>query len=730
MEATDWSWGALIFDMNMDGRKDLFVANGIYKDLLDQDYVNFYSNPERVRELIRTEEQAILKLIDEMPSEPLANYAFQNKGDLTFVNVASAWGLDAPGFSNGSAYGDLDNDGVPDLVVNNNNMPPFIYRNRARDLQGGHSLSVQLKGEGYNTFGLGAQLTLYAGDETFYQEQAPMRGFQSCVDHRLHFGLGQISEIDSLVVIWNAQERSVLTDIQPDQLLVIEQAASGGSTYQATEMDAVVAKPFFQELPALVDYEHRESEFSDFDRDRLLFHMRSAEGPKMARTDVNGDGLDDIFIGGAKNEAGALYIQISEGRFSQTNEALFATDKISEDSDCLFFDADGDGDADLYVASGGNEFPSSSSALVDRLYINDGKGQFTKSPQILPSSRFESTSCVRASDFDGDGDLDLFVGIRLRPFLYGVPASSYLLENDGQGKFKNISEQRAPDLKHIGLVTDAQWVDYDLDNDDDLILVGEWMPVTILENDQNRLTISQTQDELNAVSGFWNCIQYEDLDRDGDFDLVVGNLGLNSRFTATDSSPIHLYVNDFDGNRTVEQILTSYEDGRAYPMVLRNDLVMQLPNLKKKYLKYQDYREQSMAQIFSPEQMEKAIELSVTETRSMLFINQGSGRFEAKALPLRAQFAPIYGIALEDFDRDGNIDILLGGNFYRSKPEVGIYDATYGVFLRGDGQMNFDFTPAGHTGLMVKGEIRDFCILDGKLLLVARNNESLKTFEY
>ncbi|MCB0629108.1 MAG: VCBS repeat-containing protein [Saprospiraceae bacterium] len=728
VEATDWSWGALIFDMDADGWKDLFVANGIYKDLLDQDYLNFYSNPDRVRELINTEEQAVLKLIDEMPSEPLANYAFHNNGDFTFSNVATDWGLAEPGFSNGSAYGDLDNDGDPDLVVNNINMPPFLYRNNSRELTGNHTVSVQLKGSGGNTFGLGAQLTLYAGDKKLYQEQAPMRGFQSCVDHRLHFGLGDINQVDSLVVLWNDGRKQVLKDLPVDQLTLIEETGEQAASTPAVHQE--LQHPLFHSVEGAIDYRHVENTFSDFDRDRLLFQMVSAEGPKVARADINGDGREDVFIGGAKDAAGVILVQRTDGRFESTNQELLAKDKVSEDAGCLFFDADGDGDQDLYVASGGNEFPSSSSALIDRLYLNDGSGHFTKDGQLLPTSHFESSSCVQAADYDGDGDLDLFVGIRLRPFLYGVPASSYILENDGSGKFNNVSEAIAPDLKDIGLVTDARWADVDADQDQDLIIAGEWMPITILVNDNGRFRRSESQDQLDQYSGFWNAVAVADLDQDGDQDFIAGNHGLNSRFVASGSTPVHMYINDFDHNQSVEQILTQFEDGRSYPMVLRTDLVMQMPALKKKYLKFKDYREQTIEDIFVPDQLARAIRLDITETRTMLFENLGNGTFSARPLPAQAQFSPMYGIALEDFDGDGHTDILLGGNLYRSKPEVGIYDASYGVYLKGDGALNFTAVPAAQSGLCIKGEVRDFALLAGKRLLVAKNNGPLEVFEY
>ena len=396
----------------------------------------------------------------------------------------------------------------------------------------------------------------------------------------------------------------------------------------------------------------------------------------------------------------------------------------------LFFDADNDGDADLYVTSGGNEFPSSSPALIDRLYLNDGKGDFTKSDQVLPSSRFESTACVEAADYDGDGDLDLFVGVRLKPFLYGAPVSSYLLENDGKGAFRNVTAEKAPGLEALGMVTDALWIDFDNDGDADLIAVGDWMPVTFLTNDRGKLVRRQDQPVIAGSEGFWHCLKAFDLDGDGDLDLVAGNHGINSRITADGGRTISMYVNDFDGNGSVEQILARDSAGRSFPFVLKTDLVSQMPGLKKKYLKFEDYKNQTIDQVFTPEQLANAVRLQVSETRSCLFINEGNGNFEMKPLPMQAQFAPMFGVAMGDFDADGHADILMGGNFSRSKPEFGIYSASYGVFLRGDGRMNFEYVPGKVSGFRMSGEVRDIEVLEDKWVVIGKNNDRVEVFQY
>lgn len=728
VEASDWSWGALIFDMDADGWKDIFIANGIYKDLLDQDYVNFYSNPERVREIIRTEKEAILKLIDKMPSQAVPNCAYQNKGGIEFQDQATSWGLDTPGFSNGAAYGDLDNDGDLDLVVSNVNMPPFLYKSLAKEQLHSNTLSIQLKGENKNQFGLGAQVSLFAKDQVWYQELAPMRGFQSCVDYRMVFGLGVVNQLDSIKVVWNSGKISVLENVAANQLVEIEEKVSLQRKYP--EFSQRTTPAVFKKASQSPVFRHQENLFSDFDRDRLLFQMLSAEGPEMAKGDVNGDGLEDFYISGAKDQSGALFIQQKNGGFTSSNEALFEKDKISEDSDALFFDADGDKDLDLYVASGGNEFPESSTALVDRLYINDGKGLFSKSEQILPTFKFESTGCVKACDFDQDGDQDLFIGIRLRPFQYGIPANGYLLENDGSGKFRDITQLVAPELTSLGMITDALWMDIDGDRDFDLVVAGEWMPVTVFVHEKGRWVKDKEQKVFPALSGWWTRLIAADMDKDGDMDFIAGNHGLNSRFSASPERPVQMYINDFDGNRSIEQIVTTFSEDKAYPIVLRTDLVTQLPELKKKYLNFSDYQDQTIEDIFPKEILEKSIVLKADELRTTLFENEGNGHFKVVDLPVQTQFSPVYGIAVEDFDQDGHKDLLLGGNFYRSKPEVGIYDATYGIFLKGDGKLGFSWVRASDSGICIKGEIRDFEILHGNRLLVSKNNDFLEMYNY
>jgi len=732
VSATDWSWGALILDLDNDGWKDIFVANGIFKDLLDRDYLDFYSNPSAMRSIIKSEENAILKIIDKIPPVRIPNYAFHNNGDLTFTNLSGLWGLGTPSHSNGAAYGDLDNDGDLDLVVNNVNMPAFVYRNEIRGKPRTNFLMLRLIGTGENRAAIGAGVTLYYGGKINYQELVPMRGFKSCVDNRLHFGLGASQTIDSLIVNWPDGKCSVLQNVAVNQFLLLDQKEMANRCLNIPEKHP---SPVFQKMGQIkgLEFTHRENDFVDFERDRLLFQMLSNEGPHMAVGDVNSDCLDDVYICGAKDSPGALFIQDRHEYFKKTNVVLFETDKISEDTDCAFFDADGDGDLDLYVTSGGNEFPLSSSALLDRLYINNGRGRFSKSQQMLPVARYMSSSCVQPADYDNDGDIDLFVGIRLLPFLYGVPVNGYLLENDGHGNFSNVSGKRAPGLKEIGMITDMTWADVDNDGDSDMVIVGDWMPVKIFINDNGIFTDESERFGLSNTEGWWNVIITKDLNGDGNVDFVLGNHGLNSRFKASVQQPVTMYVNDFDLNGSVEQIICAYNGNRSYPAVMKNDLIKQIPALENKYIKFEDYMEQTIEDIFPDEVLQRAVKLNTRVLESCVMINTGLEFFHLNSLPVEAQFSPVYAIAADDFNYDGICDIIVGGNQYRAKPETGIYNAGYGLYLKGNTDGTLYAVPSVISGFFTKGEIRDLQILNifgSRIIAVVRNNNKLEFYKY
>jgi hypothetical protein len=729
---TDWSWGALIMDLDNDGWKDIFVANGIFKDLLDRDYLNIYSNPSIMRSMIKTEKKAILRVIDMIPSVKVPNYAFHNNRDLTFTNYASRWGLDIPSFSNGAAYGDLDNDGDLDLVVNTVNMPPLVYRNESDHLSKMKWLELGLKGKNKNTAAIGAEVTLYYNGTINYAEQVPARGFQSSVDNRLHFGLDTCSIVDSLTINWPDGKCSAYYKIPANQIITIDENNISEPCSKHKKISAPTLFTKIEKIPGL-NFKHKENDFNDFDRDKLLFQMLSNEGPHIAKGDVNNDGLTDIYICGAKDSPGALFVQNRNGSFSEKEEPAFEKDMISEDTDCAFFDADGDGDQDLYVASGGNEFPLSSSALSDRLYLNDGSGHFSRSPQILPAGRYESTSCVQPDDFDHDGDIDLFVGIRLRPFEYGLPANGYLLENDGKGHFTNVTAKRAPQLTGAGMITDMLWSDVDNDGDDDMVIIGDWMPVKIFINNKGVFRDETAKYGLDNSEGWWHKITACDLNGDGRTDFILGNNGLNSRFKATPEKPLTMYVNDFDMNGSIEQIICEYFGDKSYPLVMRDDLVKQIPSLERKYKKFADYKDATIQDIFSPEVLNKAIKLNARILKSCVMLNTDSGTFKMIPLPVEAQFSPVYAIKAEDFDHDGKCDILIGGNQYRQKPETGINDASYGLFLKNMGNNRFVAVPALKSGILTKGEIRDLKIINvgnKNIIIVARNNDSLQFYKY
>jgi hypothetical protein len=726
VHATDWSWGALITDLDNDGFKDVFVANGIYQDLTNGDYIQYLSNREVMATLIKDKSINYKKLIDLMPSEAVPNYAYHNNGNLTFSNKAGDWGLDQPGFSNGSAYGDLDNDGALDLVVNNVNMPAFVYRNNSRKLHPENKyLKVVLQGEGNNRFGTGTRVTVYYNHTLSYQEQMPARGFESSVDNRLNFGLGKTSLIDSVLVKWPDGKQKLLKALQPNQTITVKQSESARPL--KTKAAPAAKTTFAQSADNYgIGFKHTENEYADFDREKLIFQMHSTDGPRMAAGDVNGDKLEDFYICGAKDQPGALYIQTAGGRFKKSNEALLDKDKGSEDTDCLFFDADGDGDQDLYVCSGGSEFSANSTELISRLYLNDGEGRYSRSPQVLPSFQFESSSCVAAADVDGDGDQDLFVGVRLKPGNWGYACKSYILANNGKGIFSDVTDKVAPALNEAGMVTDGKWFDYDRDGRPDLAICGEYMPIRIFHNQGGRLNEITAAAGLSKSSGWWNRLQVADVNGDGYPDLVAGNHGLNSRFKASVKKPVSLYTGDFSGTGSIEQIVCTYNGDKQYPMVLRHDLMGELPLLKKKYLRYEQYKEQTMEDIFGAELLKTVTKTDAYEMRSSVVLNSGKGRFQLKALPVEAQFSTVFGLVVNDLDGDGKADILLGGNFYESKPEAGIYDASYGLLLKGDGRGGFRAVSPQQSGVLIKGAVRDIMQIGAgrkTLLVFAKNND-------
>jgi hypothetical protein len=721
---TDWSWSALIADLDLDGYKDIYVTNGMAKDVTSQDYVAYLANERTMQSATKGRHVDFKGLTAAMGSTKLRHYVFRNRGNLTFANETTKWGLDAPSFGNGATYADLDGDGALDLVVNNSNDEAFVYRNNARTLlKDNHYLQVKLEGEGPNRYGVGSKVAIRSGTQTLYQELEPTRGFQSSVDYTLTFGVGKVDTVQMVTVTWPDGRLSQLRNVAANQRITVKQ--SGSSTAVPT-----VSKPVKQIVADITDrtkfpFVHHENDYVDFDREQLMPKMLSTEGPFMAVGDVNADGLDDIFIGGAKEQPSQILIQRGDGSFARSNEKLLAQDSVSEDIGAVFFDANGDGHPDLYVVTGGSEFSEAAPALEDRLYLNDGKGNFRKAVGALPYLTL-SGSRVAAADFDGDGAIDLFVGGRSVPGRYGIDPQSVLLKNDGRGHFTDVANSAAPGLANVGMVTDAAWVDTDGDGRRDLAVVGEWMPITIFHNTGRGKLIKTEVRGLEKSNGWWNRIIAGDFTGDGKVDFIAGNLGLNTRLQAGASEPATMYVKDFARNGFVQQIISYYNGGKAYPLTLRDDLIRSLAFLKDRYTNYKDYARQTVADVFPKKELEEAVVKSAYTFATSLVKNNGDGSFTMVPLPIEAQIAPVYGILGGDFDGNGRTDLMMAGNFDAVKPEIGKMSAGFGVYLSGDGKGNFTAVPARESGFLIPGQARDIQRVrtrNGSVYIVSRNND-------
>jgi len=721
---TDWSWSALLADLDLDGYKDIYVTNGLARDVTSQDYVAFLANQQTTLTANKGKKVDYKALTDATTSTKLEHYVFRNKGDLTFTNETANWGLDKPSFGNGATYADLDGDGALELVVNNVDDTAFIYRNNARTLlSANHYLQVKLDGEGHNRFGIGSKVTLQNGKQILYQELSPTRGFQSSVDYVLTFGLGKIDTVQTVIVTWPDGRVSNVKNVAANQRITVKQSESAKGIVAPLQPVRPLVTDVTQQTT--FPFVHHENDYVDFDRERLMPKMLSTEGPLMAVADVNGDGLDDIFIGGAKDQPSAILIQQPDGGFVKSNEQLLAQDALSEDIGAVFFDANGDGHPDLYVVTGGSEFSDAASPLEDRLYLNDGKGNFRKAVGALPPLAL-SGSRVAAADFDGDGAIDLFVGGRSVPGRYGIDPQSVLLRNDGRGKFTDVTDKAAPGLSHIGMVTDAMWKDIDGDGRPDLIVVGEWMPITIFHNAGHGKLEKMNVPGLEKSNGWWNRIIAGDFAGHGRVDFIVGNLGLNTRLQAKEKEPVTMYVKDFAHNGFVQQIVSYYNNGKQYPLALRDDLLRSLTFLQDRYPNYKDYAKQTVADVIPQKDLSDAVVKNAYTFATSLARNNGDGTFTLVPLPLEAQIAPMYGILATDIDGDGKADLLMAGNFDGVKPEIGKMSAGYGLYLRGDGKGHFTPVRELESGFFVPGQARDIQRVrtrKGSVYIVSRNND-------
>jgi hypothetical protein len=727
--ATDWSWGALMADFNNDLYKEIFVCNGIYKDVTNQDFVEFLGSSEQMRAAIEGKDIDFKDFVEKMPSVKLSNHMFTREGDWRYKNVAVEWGLGEPSFSNGSAYGDLDNDGDFDLVVNNVNMEAFVFQNRSREQNKHHFLAATFKGYDRNTFGLGANIKAYVGGQVLCLDHMPIRGFQSSMDYKLIAGLGTYTTVDSVVVTWPDLKTEVLRAVPADQTLVLD--------YKRATLRKLKPKTQPKTLLTAVDVNpvtHRENAFNDFDRDRLQYSMLSTQGPAFATADLNHDGLDDFFIGGAIGHAGRVYLQKTGNQFQPLPGGVFTADSVYEDVDAVFFDVDGDRDLDLYVVTGGSERTAQSALNADRLYENKGLKNgvpvFEKTTNRIPAV-YQSGSCVRPADVDGDGDLDLFIGTRVMPTYYGLPCDQFLFLNDGHGVFTDASATLAPAFKRLGMVTDATWFNYDGDSFPDLLIVGDWMPVTIFKNDGKQFTPVNDAKGLDHTAGWWNAIHATDLDGDGDSDFVLGNLGLNTKFKPQKEAPLTLYVNDFDQNGSMDPVYAFYRDGKDFPMALRQDIIKQMSSMKRKFVYYKDYADKSVADIFDARLLENATMLRGYEAQSVVLMNDGAAGFRVMPLPVQAQVSPVYGIESADVNGDRVPDLVLGGNLLAVKPEVGRMDALHGLVLTGDGKGNFTALSSLQSGLKLQGEVRHIRKLQSKgntRLAFVRNQEPVQFY--
>lgn len=721
---SDWSWAPLFADYDNDGLKDLFISNGYYRDYTNRDFLkykgDYYFQKAKAKEKADT-----FKLVSSMKSTPLHNYLYKNNGDLTFTDKSLEWGFKDLNFSNGAAYSDLDNDGDLDLIINNENAAASIHKNLSRELHPEMNyLQLSLTGTQKNSRGTGAKVTFYAEGKTQYIEKIPSRGFQSSVTDRIHIGLGKVDAVDSIRITWLTGNTVTLRDVKANQVLKVAEEGNAVKNGPSSSL----ASPSFVAVDPPLTYVHAEEGFNDFKRQPLLMTMLTTCGPVMAKGDVNNDGLSDVFVGGTQGNPGKIFIQNKQGTF---DESITNFDKLFTDADALFFDADGDKDLDLYVVSGGyNDYEAGSKALNDRVYINDGAGKFALSTGLLPDM-MPSKSCVTAADFDHDDDLDLFVGGRVIPGQYPVTPESYLLLND-DGRFENVTSSLAADLTSIGMVSDAKWIDVDNDGWKDLVVMGEFMTVEIFINKQGKTLDRSTKKFFDKeLTGLWTKMIVHDFDKDGDDDIVLGNLGLNTQLRASEKQPLTLVYKDFDNNGSVDPILNYYVQGKEYPFPSRDELLDQMYSMRGKFTDYASYSNATIANIFPEKDLKDAKKIRVTTLES-IYLENKQNKFGVHILPPEAQFSPIYAMSLVDYNRDGNMDLIVGGNQSAIRIRVGVIDANFGQLFEGDGKGNFKYIPQPLSGFSLTGDTKSLQVLKIKgetHVLVGTSNVGIKSYK-
>lgn len=720
---TDWSWGALLLDMNNDGFKDIFVCNGIYNDLTNQDFMNFFANDIIQKQVITGKKEEVQTIVDKMPSTPIKNYAFHNNQNLSFSNKTDEWGFDIKSFSNGAAYGDLDNDGDLDLVINNVNQEAFIYRNNADSIYQHNYVAIKLKGPNNNQFGVGSRVELFYDGGTITREVFPSRGFQSSVDYTQTIGVGS-KNIDSLVITWPDGKVQKTKINQMNELFTVDYNDAKNTRQVVKE----IYETRFEEVKSTFAKHEENINHIDFNYEGLIRKMLSREGPTLSIADVNGDEREDVFIGGARKQAGQLYLQMANGSMKQVSQSTWSKDAALEDTASAFVDVDGDGDLDLLVGSGGNEVDEAKKYKI-RLYLNQGKGTFTASSEKLPSFK-ENTAVICPIDFDGDGDQDIFIGSRSVPAVYGINPKHQFWQNNADGTFTDITQTNAYGLKSLGMVTDAKTTDIDNDGKQDLVISREWDAPIIFRSNGKQMAEFKTN--LSDYKGWWNTITVADLNKDGFNDLILGNDGLNLPYKPSKDAPVKMYVNDFDNNGTIEQIFTETIDGKDNPIIIKTELTNQIVSLKKNNLKFSEYATKSIDQLFPKERLDQSLVKTITTGESMIAYNDGKGNFTLKALPTEVQFSSVNAIEVLDINKDGKDDLILGGNEYAYKPQYARLDASFGQVLMGTDSATFEVLPSQKSGFFVRGETKAIqTIKIGKqtYVLVVVNNKTPKLFK-